>query len=52
MISFLNSFLSYLLLLIIIAALAMVGLFIGVTLRKKKNAKAESTEASVAESDK
>ena len=52
MISFLNSFLSYLLLLIIIAALAMVGLFIGVTLRKKKNAKAEATEASVTESDK
>lgn len=38
MIPFLNSFFSYLLLLLIFAALAGVGIFVGITMRKKKNA--------------
>lgn len=37
-VSFFNSFLSYLLLLAVIVALAGVAVFIGITLRKKKNA--------------
>ncbi len=37
-VSFINSFLSYLLLLAVIVALAGVAVFIGITLRKKKNA--------------
>ena len=38
MVSFVNTFLSYLLLLLIIVAVAGVALFIGITMRKKKNA--------------
>ncbi len=37
-VSFINSFLSYLLLLAVIVALAGAAVFIGITLRKKKNA--------------
>lgn len=44
MIAFLNSFLNYLLLMLIIAALAGLGTFIGITLRKRKNAKAAADE--------
>lgn len=44
MIPFINSFLSYLLLMLIIAALAGLGTFIGITLRKRKNAKAAAVE--------
>ncbi len=45
MIPFINSFLSYLLLMLIIAALAGLGTFIGITLRKKKNAKMVAMDA-------
>ncbi|MDE7222200.1 MAG: hypothetical protein K2O34_00285 [Acetatifactor sp.] len=34
---FLNSFLSYLLLMLVIVVVAGVAVFIGITLRKKKN---------------
>lgn len=37
MVAFLNSFLSYLLLMVVIAAVAGVAIFIGITMRKKKN---------------
>lgn len=40
MIAFLNSFLSYLLLFVIMAAIAGVGIFAGTTLSKRKNIKA------------
>lgn len=44
-VSFLNSFLSYLVLLVIIAAVGAVAITLGITLRKKKNA-AEAKNAS------
>ncbi len=37
MVSFFNSFLSYLVLMLVIAAVAAVAVFIGITMRKKKN---------------
>lgn len=37
MVAFLNSFLSYLLLMLVIAAVAGVAVFIGITMRKKKD---------------
>lgn len=37
MVAFLNSFLSYLLLMLVIAAVAGVAVFIGITLRRRKN---------------
>ena len=37
MVAFFNSFLSYLLLMLVIAAVAGVAVFIGSTLRKRKN---------------
>jgi hypothetical protein len=40
MIAFINEFLSYLLLVIIMAAIAVCGVFTGKKLRDKKNAKA------------
>lgn len=40
MVAFFNSFLSYLLLLVIMAAVAGAGIFVGIILRKGKNAKA------------
>ena len=41
---FLNSFLSYLLLFVLIAVLAVIAVAIGITMRKKKNAR-EAAEA-------
>ena len=43
MVSFMNSFLSYMVLMLVIVAVAGVAVFIGITMRKTKNA-AESTE--------
>jgi len=43
---FLNSFLSYLLLMVIIVAVGAAGLILGKTLRKKKDAKAISQAGS------
>ncbi|MGN0430953.1 MAG: hypothetical protein ACI4EQ_01190 [Lachnospiraceae bacterium] len=37
MIAFINSFLSYLLLFVIMAAIAGTGIFLGIVMRKKKN---------------
>ena len=37
MVAFFNSFLSYLLLMVVIIAVAGVAIFIGITMRKKKN---------------
>ncbi len=39
MIAFINSFLNYIIILVIMAAVAGLGIFIGITLRKKKNEK-------------
>lgn len=41
MINFANAFLSYLLLMLVIVAVAGVAVFIGITLRKKKNGKVQ-----------
>lgn len=43
-ISFVNSFLSYLLLMAIIVIIAGIAIFIGIKCRKNKNAKAEEAE--------
>lgn len=40
MIAFINAFLSYLLLFVVMAAIAGAGIFAGITLRKSKNKKA------------
>ena len=50
-VSFLNSFLSYLVLLVIIVAVGAVAVTLGITLRKKKNAAEEKqqTEATDAQ---
>lgn len=47
-VSFLNTFLSYLLLLLVIVVLCGIAVAVGITLRKKKNAKdaAQAIEAS------
>lgn len=45
MISFLNSFMSYLVLMLIIVAVAGVAITIGITMRKRKNTKAEVVSA-------
>ena len=37
-----NSFLSYLLLFVVMAAIAGTGIFVGITLRKKKNLSEET----------
>lgn len=42
MIAFLNSFFSYLLLFIVMAAIAGAGVFVGIIMRKKKNLSAET----------
>lgn len=42
MIAILNSFFSYLLLFIVMAAIAGTGIFVGITMRKKKNLSAET----------
>ncbi len=44
MIAFANAFLSYLLLFVIMAAVAGTGIFIGITLRRRKNLKDAETE--------
>lgn len=48
LILFLNSFLSYILLFLVIVVVAGIALFIGITMRKKSNAK-EAGEAARAE---
>lgn len=47
---FLNSFLSYLLLFAIIVAVAGIAMFIGIQMRKKKNA--EEEQAAISDEDK
>ncbi|MDE5801376.1 MAG: vanadium nitrogenase [Lachnospiraceae bacterium] len=42
MIAFLNSFFSYLLLFVVMAAIAGTGIFVGITMRKKKNLSEET----------
>lgn len=52
LISFINAFLSYFLVFIIAVALMVSGAFIGIAMRKKKNAREETMsneEATVAE---
>lgn len=44
-ISFLNSFLSYFILFGVFVVLALAAVFIGITLRKNKNAKASGIQA-------
>ena len=44
MINFVNSFLSYLMLLVIIAIIGAVAITLGITLRKKKNAAEEKQQ--------
>lgn len=46
MIAFINTFLSYLLLFVIMAAIAGVGIFAGTTLSKRKNIKATQEKGS------
>lgn len=46
MVEFINAFLSYGLLMLIIVVLCGVGIFLGITLRKKKNASLEVNAAS------
>lgn len=48
-VSFLNTFLSYLLLMVIILALGGVAIFAGITLRKKKNAREAEQESAQTE---
>ena len=45
MTAFVNVFLSYLLLLLLIVAVAGIAAFIGITMRKKKNAESMKAEA-------
>lgn len=47
-----NSFLSYLLLFLILAAIAVAGFMLGVMLRRAKNAKEASAKASEEQTDK
>lgn len=51
MTAFLNSFLSYLLLMLVIAAVAGVATFIGITLRRKKNQQQPAGEAGAEQAD-
>ncbi len=43
-VSFFNSFLSYLMVMIVIAAVGAVAITLGITLRKKKNAAEEKQQ--------
>lgn len=43
-VSFLNSFLSYLVVLVVIAAVGAAAITLGITLRKKKNATEETKQ--------
>lgn len=45
MIAFLNSLFSYLLLFVVMAAIAGTGIFVGITMRKKKNLSEETKTA-------
>lgn len=45
LILFLNSFLSYLLLMVVIAVLCGIAIFIGIKLRKRKNSQLEMEKA-------
>lgn len=47
LILFLNSFLSYLLLMAVIVVIAGVAVFIGIKVRKNKNAKAKQADESL-----
>lgn len=49
MIAFLNSFMSYLVLFLIMGAVAGLGIFVGIVMRKKKNAAAEAEKEKDAE---
>ena len=51
MITFFNSFLSYLLLMIILAAIFVCGIVIGSELRKNKNKKMEAETATAESGD-
>lgn len=44
MIAFINSFLSYLLVFVVFCAIAGFAIFVGITMRKRKNAAAEALE--------
>ena len=44
MVNFINSFLSYVVVLLVIAAVGAVAITLGITLRKKKNAKEAQTQ--------
>lgn len=44
MIAFINSFLSYLLVFVAFAAVGGLAIFVGITMRKKKNAAEKATE--------
>ena len=44
MIAFINSFLSYLLVFVAFAAVGGLAIFVGITMRKKKNATETTTE--------
>lgn len=44
MIAFINSFLSYLLAFVVFGAVAGFAIFLGITMRKRKNAAAETLE--------
>lgn len=50
LIAFLNAFLSYLLLFVICVAVVIIAVKLGITMRKKKDAK-EALSASVKEAD-
>lgn len=43
MIAFINSFINYFMIFVIMAAVAGLGIFIGITLRKKKNENVEDS---------
>ena len=45
---FLNTFFSYILVMIVVAVVAGTGMFIGIKMRKSKDAKAEAAEEEVA----
>ena len=52
LILFVNSFLSYLLLMAVIVILAGIAVFIGIKLRKNKNAKVEQMQAATEQEQK
>lgn len=51
LILFLNSFLSYILLFLIVVVVAGIAMFIGITMRKKSNAKEAEEAARTGESE-